>query len=105
MHIFINLGICIIPLGFDNMGREYWKFPTSPDLYIKNSINQTNRNLDKDNFNNLIIMNEDFDNDGNSDYDSDNSVYESEINDLSDLKESFDHPRSDEKGTYINMYK
>jgi hypothetical protein len=68
-------------------------------------MNQTNKNLDKDNFNNLIIMTEDFDNDGNSDYDSDDLMYESKINDRSDLKESFYHLSSDEKGTYINTLK
>jgi hypothetical protein len=96
--MILHLGICIIPLGFDNMGREYWKFPTSPDLYIKNNLNKNSKDIDKDNFNNLIIMNEDFYNDGNSDYDSDDMGFES------DRKESSSHeksPISVEKGIFI----
>ena len=27
-------GLILQPLGFDNSGREYWKLPTSPDLFI-----------------------------------------------------------------------
>jgi hypothetical protein len=52
-------GISCRPLGTDKAGREYWRFPTSDDLFIR-GINPV-RDMDKEAFNQLLAFDDEDD--------------------------------------------
>ena len=52
----VNLaGIAIHPLGWDEQGREYWRFPSSDDLYVREGGAEARDDPDRDSFKRLTI--------------------------------------------------